>query len=77
MLAPIQTTDAISMISQQGALFSFMILIIIALTVVIRALYINNVALGKENTKALIDSTIAINNNTVALQLLKTQIEKR
>ena len=74
MLAPIQTTGLISKIIEQGALVAFMLFVLIVLCIVIKALYKNNVDLGKENTKALIDSTIAINNNTIALQLLKEKI---
>ena len=76
MLAPIQTTEAISVVSQEGGLFAFMLLVLIGLSMVIRTLYKNNVEQGKENMTALLDSTLAINNNTAALQLLTKQIEK-
>ena len=53
-----------------------MLLVIIGLCLVIKVLYNRNIKQGDDQQKALIDSTIAINNNTLAVNALTKQIER-
>ncbi len=72
---PIDTGGMFSKVAEQGALFAFELLVIIGLCLVIKVLYNRNVKQGDDQMKALIDSTLAINNNTLALTALTKQIE--
>lgn len=73
---PVDTSVMLSKVAEQGVLFAFMLLVIIVLIMVIRALYGRNVKQGDEQQKTLIDSTLAINNNTLAVTALTRQIER-
>lgn len=53
-----------------------MLLVILGLCLVARVLYNRNIKQGDDQQKTLIDSTLAINNNTVALNALTKQIER-
>lgn len=75
-MEPVGTTSLITQISQQGALASFMLLIIIFLVMAVKMLYQRNVDQGADNMKALVDSTVAVTNNTMALGLLTKEIER-
>ncbi len=75
-MEPVATTGLINEVAKQGALAAFMLLVIIVLVMAVKMLFDNNRDQGKENTKALIDSTVAINNNTAALAMLGKQIER-
>ena len=72
----VDTGGMLSKVAEQGALFAFMMLVIVALCVVIKVLYNRNIKQGDDQQKALIDSTIAINNNTLAVNALTKQIER-
>jgi hypothetical protein len=72
---PVETGGIITKITEQGSLVAFELLVIIFLTLVIKTLYNRNVKQGDDQQKALIDSTLAINNNTLALNALTRQIE--
>jgi putative Mn2+ efflux pump MntP len=73
---PIDTGGMLSRVAEQGALFAFMMLCIIGLCLVIKVLYNRNIKQGDDQQKALIDSTVAINNNTLAVNALTKQIER-
>lgn len=75
-MEPVSTTGLMSKVAEQGALAAFMLLVITVLVLAVKMLWDNNREQGKENTKALIDSTSAINNNTAALAMLGKQIER-
>ena len=69
--------DGIMMkIAEQGVLFAFMLLCIIGLCVVIRSMYTRINQQTDQQQKILIDSTLAINNNTAALGALVKQVER-
>lgn len=72
---PIDTSKAMSSIVEQGALFSFMLLVLIVLLFIVRTLYLRNIKQGDDFQKAFIDSTIAINNNTQSASTLATEIK--
>lgn len=74
-MQPVDTSSLFSQIAQQGALFAFMLLVIVVLGITTKALYGRNVALGDMFQKAILDSTIAINNNTVAQNAIARQME--
>lgn len=74
-MQPVDANSLFSQIAQQGALFAFMLLVIIVLVMAIRVLYTRNVALGDMFQKALTDSTVAVNNNTLAQNAIARQIE--
>jgi len=73
---PIETGGIFAKVAEQGALFAFMLLVMIGLCLVIKTLYNRNVKQGDDQQKSLIDSTLAINNNTLAINALTKQIEK-
>lgn len=75
-VSTINPNGMFSVISQQGALFSFQLLAILGLALVCKTLYTRNVKQGDDNAKALVDSTLAINNNTLALTALTREIER-
>lgn len=72
---PIDTGGLFSKVAEQGALFAFMILVMLGLCLVCRVLYNRNIKQGDDQLKALIDSTLAINNNTLAITAMTRQIE--
>ena len=53
-----------------------MLFVIVLLCLVVRTLYNRNIKQGEDLQKALIDSTVAINNNTSALNALTRQFER-
>jgi putative Mn2+ efflux pump MntP len=73
---PVDPNSIVNSVAQQGALFGFMLLVILGLCLVARVLYNRNIKQGDDQQKTLIDSTLAINNNTVALNALTKQIER-
>lgn len=73
---PVDANGMLNSVAQQGALFAFMLFVILSLGIVCRTLYNRNVKQGDDQAKALIDSTLAINNNTLAINALTKQIEK-
>lgn len=73
---PVDPNNIVNSVAQQGALFGFMLLVILGLCLVARVLYNRNIKQGDDQQKTLIDSTLAINNNTVALNALTKQIER-
>lgn len=75
-MEPVSTTGLISEVAKQGALAAFMMLVIIVLVLTVRMLYNRNVEQGDQNVKALLDSTTAINNNTVAVNMLGKQLDR-
>lgn len=56
----VDTGGMFSKVAEQGALFAFMLLVIIALCVVIKVLYNRNIKQGDDQQKALIDSTLSL-----------------
>lgn len=75
-IVPVETSGIVSAITEKNSLIAFELFTIIALVAVIRTLYSRNVKQGDDNAKALMDSTVAINNNTLALNALTKQIER-
>ena len=75
-MEPVSTTGLINEVAKQGALVTFMLLVIIILVMAVKMLYERNVQQGADNVKALVDSTVAINNNSAALEMLGKQIER-
>lgn len=75
-MEPVATTGLINEVAKQGALVTFMLLVIIILVLAVKMLYERNVQQGADNVKALVDSTVAINNNSAALEMLGKQIER-
>lgn len=73
---PLDTSGVFSAITEKNSLIAFELFVIIALVAVIRTLYNRNIKQGDDNAKALMDSTVAINNNTLALNALTKQIER-
>ena len=71
----IDTSSMFSQIAQVGPLFAFMMLVILALCFVVRTLYSRNIDLGDNLQKIVVDSTVASQNNTAALQLLTVKVE--
>lgn len=72
---PVDTSNLFNKIAEQGALFAFMLLVMLVMSIVIRTLYKRNIELGDGLHKALTDSTVAINNNTISNNSLTRQIE--
>lgn len=75
-VAAIETTSILAAITEKASLIAFELLIIIAMGLVIKTLYYRNVQQGDAQAKAMTDSTIAINNNNIALNALTKQIER-
>lgn len=73
---PVDANGLFSKVAEQGALFAFMMFVILALAYVAKTLYERNIKQGDDNTQALIDSTVAISNNTTALNILTKEIER-
>lgn len=73
---PVDPSSMVNSVAQQGALFGFMLFVIVGLCTVIKVLYGRNIKQGDDQQKTLIDSTLAINNNTIALNALTKQIER-
>ena len=74
--AALDANGAIAKIVEQGALFAFMLLCIIVLVFVVKAMYNRIMQQTDQQTKILLDSTLAINNNTAALGALTKQVER-
>lgn len=74
-MQPVETTQMLSKVAEQGALFAFMLLVIIALFFVCKTLYNRNVMLGDSLVKIITDNTVSNNNSTLALTALTRQIE--
>jgi hypothetical protein len=75
-ITPIDTNNVLSAVTEKNSLVAFQLFAIIALGYVASTLYKRNVKQGDDQAKALVDSTLAINNNTQALQLLTKEIER-
>jgi hypothetical protein len=75
-VVPVDTTGLIGSITEKNSLIAFELLIILAMGLVVKTLYGRNVKLGDDQAKALMDSTVAINNNTLALSALTKEIER-
>lgn len=75
-VSPIETTGLLSSITEKNSLVAFQLFVIIGLVVVAKTLYNRNVKQGDDQAVALTDSTLAINNNTQALQMLTKEIER-
>lgn len=73
---PIDPNGLITYITEKNSLVGLELLIIICLVFVIRTLYNRNIMLGDNYSKALLDSTLAVNNNTTALNALTKEIER-
>lgn len=63
-------------IVEQGALFAFMFFCVVGLCLVIKALYARITKNSDDQQKIIVDSTLAINNNTTALSALTKQVER-
>ena len=63
-------------VAEQGALVAFMLLVIVGLCYVLRSMYSRIIQQADQQQKILIDSTIAITNNTSALGALTKQVER-
>lgn len=74
MTAPVD--KILNLLTEQGALVAFELLVIIVLVYALRVLYFRNIKQGDDQARAFTDSTIAINNNTAALNALTKQIER-
>lgn len=72
----VDTGGMFTKVAEQGALFAFMLLVIVGLCLVIRTLWAEMKKQGADVQKALIDSTIAVNNNTAAVSLLTREVER-
>jgi len=75
-IVPVETGGILTFITEKSSLVAFELFVIILLCLVVKTLYARNVKQGDDNSKALIDSTLAINNNTLALNALMRQIER-
>ncbi len=75
-IVPIETSGIFDAITEKNSLIAFELFAIIGLIAVIKVLYNRNVKQGDDQAKALTDSTLAINNNTLALQMLTKEIER-
>ena len=75
-MEPVATNGLLNKVVEQGSLYAFMLLVIIVLLIAFKALWDSYKEQGKESSKALLDSTVAINNNTAALTMLGKQIER-
>lgn len=75
-ILPIDPNQLLAPTAQQGPLFGFMLFVIVVLLYVAWSFYQRNIKQGEDNAKALMDSTLAINNNTMALNALIKEIER-
>lgn len=75
-IVPVDTGNIVTAITEKNSLIAFELFVIIALVLVIKTLYGRNIKQGDDQAKALTDSTLAINNNTLALQMLTREIER-
>lgn len=75
-LAPIETTTVLGQITEKNSLVAFQLFLNIILVYAAKTLYDRNVKQGDDQAKALTDSTVAINNNTMALNALIKEIER-
>lgn len=73
---PIQMSGMFGKVAEQGALFAFMLLVLIGLCFVIKAMYARTIDQADQQQKILLDSTLAINNNNTALAALTKQVER-
>lgn len=75
-MEPVHVDGIMMKIAEQGVLFAFMLLCIVGLCAVIRSMYSRIIQQADQQQKILIDSTLAINNNTEALGALVKQVER-
>lgn len=73
---PIDTAAMIGEVSKDNPLNAFMMFVIIALIGAIAALYRRLIKLGDDQQSNLIASTVALNNNTAALEALQEQSKR-
>ncbi|MFN5173594.1 MAG: hypothetical protein ACK5WY_08010 [Holosporaceae bacterium] len=76
-MLPIDPTALVTNVSQASPLVSFLLLDIIILVMVVKVLFNRMVKLGEDRQTDLINSTLAINNNTSALNNLIKILEQR
>jgi hypothetical protein len=74
-MQPVDTSGMFSQIAQQGALFAFMLLVILALAWAIKTLYSRNVTLGDMYHQAMIDTSTAMNKAADASDSIAHQME--
>lgn len=73
-MQPVDTSGIFSAITQQGALFAFMLLCLVVLVIAVKTLYSRNVDLGDKLQTAMTDATVGLNNNTNILNIISTQV---
>lgn len=74
-IQPIETAGILSSVTEKNSLIAFELFVIIGLIAVCKTLYNRNVTQGDAQAKALIDSTLALNNNTLSTNALVKEIE--
>jgi len=75
-MEPVRVDGILMKVAEQGALCAFMLLVIIGMALVAKAMYNRIIQQADQQQKVLIDSTLAINNNTTALGALTKQVER-
>ena len=75
-MEPVHVDGLLMKVAEQGALVAFMLLVIVGLCYVMKSMYSRIVQQADQQQKILIDSTIAITNNTSALGALTKQVER-
>jgi len=73
---PIDPTTLVNNVSHAGPLVSFLLLDILVLLVAVRVLFNRVMKVGDDRQADLIASTLAINNNTAALNNLANVLGK-
>ena len=75
-MEPVHVDGLLMKVAEQGALVAFMLLVIVGLCYVLKSMYSRIIQQADQQQKILIDSTIAITNNTSALGALTKQVER-
>lgn len=75
-MEPVHIDGVLMKVAEQGALCAFMLLVILGLCWVVKSMYARVINQADQQQKILIDSTLAINNNTTALGALTKQVER-
>jgi len=75
-MEPVRVDGILMKVAEQGAMCAFMLLVLLGLCWVVKSMYARVLQQADQQQKILIDSTLAINNNTTALGAMIKQVER-
>ena len=75
-IAPIETANMLTAVTEKHSIIALLLLVVLVLCLVVRVLYQRNVAQCERLANSLVESTVAMNNNTKAMDALARQIER-